>query len=305
MCAMAVIALGGCSGCGGPPSQLVVEGRYGYLRCASLEPGRQEPWESQGLRLSVSERTLSVGASDERLELAVIAGPGPGPAASTLASLRAALERRPADVVVMLGGLGDTENSALATLRGLAGMPTLSLLMGGGRDDGEVWQDAFDELTDAELASVVDARGLRALRFGGSDLMLWSGGPEGRYARTRLSCGFDGDEVEERLHAVDDVSVVGLISWTAPAGVGFGLAGLDVGSESLAASWQSLGNPLGVFAWPAVLGELAPEEGGASSYFVQRLEGLPALRADGTPARGRVLRFTWEAGRMRPVSDAP
>ena len=303
VCILLVAFLSGCSGCGGPPSELVVEGRYGFLRCASLELDRDEPWEELGFSLQVQERLLSLQTDKNNLQVVVLAGPGPGPA--TLESLTEHLNERPADLVVLLGGLGDSESIASSTLAALSALPSLSILMGGGRDDGEVWMEALDTLGSDSLERVIDARGLRGLRFGESVLALWSGGPEGRYARTRLSCGFHADELAAFQEALSDYQAAGFISWTAPAGVGFGLGGVDVGSQAVQGTWQELGAPTGVFAWPRVL-EPTPVEGEAQrAHFVQRLDGIPMLREDGTPARGRVLRFVWEAGHLRLVRDAP
>ena len=305
--------MGGCSACGGPPSELVVEGPPGFVRCLAYEVDERDPWSEGDLRLRLEGRTLEVEAPEEVLRVAALAGPGPGPAG--LGTLASELTDSPVELLFILGGLGDSVLIAQQTLESLAELGVLTLVMAGGRDDVEVWEEAWGSVETEALGRVLDARGLNRLRFQGAELILISGAPGGRYARTDTSCGFATEDVEAMVDTLGPASGPrAFVSWVAPGGVGHAWGGLDVGSPALAALAEEAGIRGGIFAWPRALrgeetsaataGEQAPT-GLGRHRFVERLGGLPMLRDEGRLARGRLARFRFGSDGLEPVISAP
>ena len=290
-----------------------MEGPPGFVRCLAYEVEERDPWSVGELEIRLEERVLHILASADALRVAAFAGPGPGPV--RLSSLVTALEEQPVDILLMVGGLGDSVSIAQQTLAALEPLTGLTLILAGGRDDVEVWGDAWDSLSNEEEAEILDARGIAQVRFRGAGLILVSGAPGGRYARTDTSCGFTPEDVEDLADELGSPSGPrSFVSWAAPAGMGHAFGGLDVGSRALMDLADEAEIRGGIFAWPRALGgQEARSEGGEPPpsgerfhhRFVERLGGLPVLRGDGSLALGRLARFRLDSAGLHPVISTP
>ena len=181
--------------------------------------------------------------------------------------------------------------------------------------DVEVWADAWDSLSGDQEAEILDARGIARVRFGEAELVLVSGAPGGRYARTDTSCGFTPEDIEGLANELGSpTGPRSFVSWAAPSGVAHAFGGLDVGSRALMDLAEEAEIHGGIFAWPRALGgqEASAEVGEDASaserqhhVFVERLSGLPVLRGDGSLARGRLARFRLDSTGLQPVISTP
>ncbi|NOY91969.1 MAG: hypothetical protein GXP55_12300, partial [Deltaproteobacteria bacterium] len=171
--------------------ELRVAGDSSYVRCAALDAPDEGERRVGDVAFEIEGRTLRFTSPPTRVAFFR----GPAPRSADLEGSLSALVERGTGLFVMLGGAGDDEALAQRSLRALAATERPALVLAGGRDEAEVLSDAFEALGD-EAPGVVDARGLRVVRLGATSLLLLSGAPGGRYARTDDACGFGPDDLE-------------------------------------------------------------------------------------------------------------
>ena len=261
-----------------PVGDLRVGGDSPYVRCAELPPPAAGSRSVGGVSFQVDGRELRFAPSPQHVAFLR----GPAPHASDLAVGLTALVGQGADVLFVLGGVGDDEAAAERTLRALAATERPCFVLGGGRDEAATLSQAFEALGD-DAKGVVDARGLRVVHMGTTSLMLLSGAPEGRYARTDDACGFGSDDLDALGDSVPDTGPRYLISWASPASdLALGFDGVQAGEPSLSefiAGAHLLGS---VSAWPAFrAGAVMSGQGGQLSALAGALGAPHARSADG------------------------
>ncbi len=203
-------------------------------------------------RVSVSGRVATLAGLPSPVRIAAFRGAGD--ATGGLAAAIEGVREQGVGLVLVLGGLGSDEARVATHLEafGRLGVPTF--VMVGGDDVAEAVHDAFAD-RPAE-GPVIDARGLRALRFGNDVLLLASGAVDGRYAASDAHCGANEDDLEEVEAEARGAGRAFLASWTAPSGggaaaVGRGFAGIDAGDPAIARLASAAHARGGIFAWPA------------------------------------------------------
>jgi hypothetical protein len=230
----------------------------------------------------VRDLTLRFGGRDLRIDnaprsLRIAAFAGPAPSRAPIAPAIARLKQADLDLALVLGGVGDDRAQAEATLAALGALPVPVLVLAGGRDDAAVLDEAF-EAGDHE--HVVDARPLRRVIAGDRTLLLLSGAPEGRYARTDTSCGYGRADVERLEGEAGDGRPI-LVSWAVPAGSGSsGHGGIDSGDPALGRLARTLRIRGGIFAWPESHATATADDG--LRVVVGPIAGPPPERADGS-----------------------
>jgi hypothetical protein len=269
-------ALLGCR-CSRPTEQ--VDG-LAFVRCAQLDPPASGSTRVGGLELSVHDRTLQV-TSASSLRIAAFRGPvGAAFENEDLAILR---DARP-ELVLYLGGLGDSESVALANLESMAALERPVLFIAGGSDNAMLVEAAFAALPVQARSRVLHASGLRELRIGRDRFLIVPGAAFGRYAVDEQACGFGtGDLSDVQAAAQASPSErTWLLSWQAPAGQGVSESGAgELGSPDLKALASAVGARGGLFAYPEThAGELAA--GGAMALVVPRLGRVGISRDDGS-----------------------
>lgn len=231
---------------------------------------------SGGAAFNLQKRTLTLkpGAADVRV--AIFSGSElQSPSPDMLAYLR----QTQADVFIVLGGLGRSNAQALETARSLATLQRLVVLLRGGAD-------GFDSSLVAP-ANVLDASGVRSVRIGQDNLLLWPGAEQGRYAVARSHCGFGEPELEvarDELAPPEPGERRWLVTWQAP----------EPGSP-LAAFAVRAGVAGVLYAWPAA-DQASPTWDPAQPQLVPRAWGPHMEAPDGHAIeRGAlVLRFDRE-----------
>ncbi|MFW6087924.1 MAG: hypothetical protein ACODAG_12010 [Myxococcota bacterium] len=286
--ALASIAVAGCDGCRSVPASLQAEGPTPYARCLAADPPAPFEREVGRLGLTLEGGVLRVKPPSGPVRLAAVTGPAPSRAPIDDAVERLAAGRP--DLMLALGNLGDSDEVLARNLRSLARAGAPVLVLAGGRDDAAAVDDAFDDLEGDAAARVIDARALSAVRLGPDELVLVSGAPNGRYARTDTACGYGEPDLETLAEEIGDpgagVERRWLVSWASPAGWGpSGLARVDGGDPALAQLAEGVGAGRGIFAWPPSPG-LGPSEAGSD-----RLRRAPSI--------GRVPFAEGEAGPAR------
>lgn len=237
-----------------------------FVRCPKLEAPKEHAWKVGATGLAVHERELKLSGLKLPFALAAFSGPAPGPGltAAELATVRGASPK----LVLVLGGLGDTEADVLATVHALATLPVPVLLIQGGRDRPAFLTAALEKV---EAPNIVDASRLSRVRIGSDVLVPLAGAAHGRYSVGEGACG----------HALDDVKALAaalgprpeqerrfLIAWHAPGGGGpFAVArdvrGVDTGDADLAELSRRIGTTGGLYAWPHVRAGEPAGQGGA------------------------------------------
>lgn len=248
-----LVLLGGCDGCDDVPADLRVDGPHPYVHCAAADPPEPREWQVGDTGLTIEGRMLRVEPAVWPVRIAAFSGPGfsetpPEPAVAKAAAARP-------DLMLVLGGIGDTPAIAKRVLTGLAKHEVPSLVVAGGRDAWDVVREAFDALDGKARARVIDATRLRSLIIHDNRLHFVAGAVDGRYARSDDACGVPSQALVER-----DVVSLGnsrdwLVAWEAPRdrearGVATTGAGLKVGSETLTSFADELGAAGGLFATP-------------------------------------------------------
>jgi len=238
-----------------------------FVRCPKLDAPKAREWKVGSVGLKTHDRDLELTGLTPPFAIAAFAGPAPGKGLTPadLATVRGASPK----LVIVLGGLGDTEADVLATSRALATLTVPVLVVQGGRDRPAFVSAALEGL---ETENVIDASALWRVRIGQDVLVPLSGASHGRYAIDETACG----------HALDDVKALAaglgarpqkerrfLVAWEAPGqGGAFAVArdsrGVDTGDADLAELARRIEAPGGLFAWPNVRAGEPAAQGGAT-----------------------------------------
>ncbi len=247
----ALVFSAACGACGSDvPAELRVAGPHGFVRCLALPPPDAKAWRLGDLVLELRERALSVRTPHGALRAAVFTGPAPvatdvRPALRTLVAARA-------ELLLVLGGLGDDRASATQTARALAETGRLVLFLAGGRDAPEVVAAALDGLDAEARARVLDVSALERITVAGTELVPLAGAPAGRYARSADACGFtdaDLDARAETLGSGEGAARRVLLAWASPAPAP-GIDDAPTGSDALARFASRIGARDVLAAWP-------------------------------------------------------
>ncbi len=291
----------GASGCGACSDYgATAGGPHPYVRCTAVDAPDEREGRLGSVRFRVEDRALTLEGLGPTLRIAALRGPGRvgAPLAPALEELR----RESTDLVLVLGGLGATEETVAGVLRAVAGTGIPAIVLPGGEDDAEAVEDGFDAVEDEE--SLFDGRRLRTVKVGRDELVLVPGAPEGRYAADQGACGIAADDLEEiadDLGEPDEGVRRWLVSWAAPAGrgpaaVGRGFGGVDAGDRRIAELAKAVGASGGVFAFPetrALLPALADgsrvlavgEASPTTRIVLPTAAGAPVEREDGSLVR--------------------
>lgn len=274
-----------------------VDGPHPYVRCGEREP-REGSWSAGALRFEGEDRALRV----EGLERFV---------ALTAVDTEGAAEL-PADLPVLVIG-GATVPGLLAALG-----ERVVLLLPGGDDDAEAYDELLSEFDGEARDRVIDLAGVHELVTPHGRFVVLPGAPEGRYARGEGGCGFGAPDVEAR--AGDHERTTWLLAWAAPSstgphGIDRGLGGVRVGAPLVRELAGSVGARGGIFAFPNTTAALPTTLDGAAAIAndawsadlavtVPQL-GAPTERFDeGTLERSHLVIELGERG-LRVVSDVP
>jgi hypothetical protein len=268
---------------------------FAFTRCAQAAPPAERRLSMAGIEIEIEARRVRLAllarVDRSRDELRVAAFAGPVGAAFARADL-AQLAQSRAQVLLILGGLGDTVDVAAANLSALAALRLPTVFLPGGADRLEVVEGAFARLDERSAAWMIQASGVRELWLGEQRFAVLPGAALGRYALDDGSCGFEPADLEALREALADSRAPAgkrtptwPLSWNAPAGWGVSEAGrgLDVGSRELAEAARALGARGGLFAYPEVQASQpgrAPQQGGLA-WVVPRLSRTGSQRSDG------------------------
>ena len=265
-------------------SKLREAGPTPYVRCLAAPAPKAQSGQFGQLGFALQDRTLTLKPKRWPLRMAAFSAPGFGPAprASDLAPLRQAN----VDLLLMLGGLGDSEANAEASAKALAGLGKPLLVLLGGRDRLGDSESAID----AAGPSIMNITALRAVRIAGNTLVPVAGADHGRYAVADDACGFGAKDlaaIATDLGAVRAGERRWLVSWQAAAGTAtlpspaVSATGLDLGSPDLGRFAQQIGAVGALCAWPA--GRYEPLVAGPlAGMCLPRLYGPWVERPDGT-----------------------
>jgi hypothetical protein len=284
-----VTALPACD-CG----KLAVGGSPGFERCAASDPPASRTFHAGALSLQIDERVLTVSSKEATVEIVAFTGPIGGPL--TRSELAQVSDAAP-ELVIMLGGLGDTEEAASTSLAGLSALAVSTVFIPGGADHREIVEDAFDGLTNKDHDLLVNGSGLRELRIGRDSFAILPGAAFGRYARDDESCGFDATELESLSEAFEahDKQRLWLLSWEAPAGWGLsaGLGGTETASPALRKAVDDMKITGGLFAFPEnAVGVPSTSPAGGLAWVVPRLGRTGATRTSGGRVASGVASLT-------------
>jgi hypothetical protein len=279
-----------------------------FKRCALADPPSAGKRRVGALTLEVDERALTIRGAGKELRLGAFTGPvGAALTRVELARISAAAP----DLLLMLGELGDSVEAASASLVGLAALGPPVLFVPGGGDRLEVIQEAFETLTDAQRAGVIDASGLRELRIGRDSFAIVPGAPLGRYALDDDSCGFETDDLEAVAEAlapaVKQSRRIWLLSWGAPSGFGVtrGLGSTELGSSELSELARDLGAKGGLFAFPETSALVPSRAAGALALVVPRLGRTGSTRREGGRVPSMLAILTLGPDGLKTGAGAP
>jgi hypothetical protein len=240
-----------CGACGSDvPAELRVAGPHGFVRCLALAPPDAKEWRVGDLALELRGRALSVRTPHGALRAAAFTGPAPV-ATDVRPALRALVAAR-AELLLVLGGLGDDRASATRTARALAETGRLVLFLAGGRDTPEIVAAALDGLDAEARARVLDVSALERVRVAGAELLPLAGAPAGRYARGPDACGFTDADLDARADALGSGEGAArrvLLGWASPSPA----SGIDdgpAGSDAIARFAARVGARDVLTAWP-------------------------------------------------------
>lgn len=278
-----------------------------------LDPPADREWKVGRIGLRIRERELELSGLALPWTFAAFAGPAPGGVLKA-AMLSAVRNANPALVLVM-GGLGDSEAEAVATLKALASLAMPVLIVQGGRDRPAVIEAALESVHGDHL---LDVSALRRVRVGKDSFAIVPGAAQGRYALDENACGHalaDIKPLSQELGALPAGERRFIWAWHAPASVGpFGVGrdvrGVEAGDLDLAELAARIGAPGGIFAWPHVRaaepsveqGRAPASLGQASGNFalvVPRLGGPALERSDGTEVPSSAALLTLDATGLR------
>lgn len=240
------MVLSGCRGTGAKVGEHAGrDEESAFTPCNVADPPAARSGSSGHISFDLRGRSLTLKPSAATMPVRIAlfsAGSLAGaPPEEALARLRAS----DADVHVVLGGIGRSSAHAAPTLRALASLARLTLLV---RDGADSFQLAEQDIDTAGL--LVDASALRSIRVGPDMLIPWPGSEQGRYSLGPTGCGFGPEELAralDELGAKEPGQRRWLVSWQAP----------EPGSRF--AEWVVRARIDGVLsAWPAQAG--APDD---------------------------------------------
>jgi hypothetical protein len=213
-----LVVLSGCRGTGAKGGEVRESGAGTvYSACSAADPPASRSGNSGNVSFSLRGRSLSLKptAAATRVRIAVFSGGGLGGAPPPEALQR--LRDTRADVFVVLGGLGRSSAQAAATLRALASLARLTLLVRDGADSFELSQQTPDN-----AGLLLEASALRNVRIGQDNFLPWPGSEQGRYALGAPGypgCGFGAEELKNatsELGPKEPGERRWLLSWQAP-----------------------------------------------------------------------------------------
>lgn len=237
-----------------------------FVRCPKLAAPKPRRLQVGPASLELRERELAITGLPSPLAIAAFSGPAPGPGLTleALASVRGASP----GLVLVLGGLGENEAAALATVKALATLAVPVLVVQGGRDRPAIVGRALEA---AGAEHVLDVSALAQVRIDRDVLVPVAGAAHGRYAVGEAACGHALDDVKALAEALGPRPAAErrfLLAWEAPGQGGpYAVArdarGVDTGDPDLAELARRIGAAGGVFGWPHVrAGEPAAGGGG-------------------------------------------
>ena len=282
-----------CRGAGCLPGSLQgdVDGQR-FVRCSQADAPRERSVRVGQLALTIKDRTLRIEGAQS---LRVVAFTGPVGSALEPADLSQIRAAQPS-LVLYLGGLGDSLKTARQNLASLAALRVPTLFVAGGADRMPVLEAAFDALAEGERDSVLNATGLREVRFGTERLVLVPGAPLGRYALDEQSCGLTREDFQLLAADAKQAPVATrswLLSFQAPVGFGVsaGFGGSELGSPEVQTLAHAVGAEGGLFAYPE--GQAGAARAAKLALVLPRLSRVGSLRSDGSRLAGQVALVFW------------
>ena len=304
---LARFALAGLAACSpwSAESKLREGGPTPYTRCLAAAPPAARGRRIGELEFGLRDRILTITSKHFPLRIAAFSGAGFG--SPVRAPELAKLRQSDAQLLVMLGGLGETQAMAESNAKALAALNRPILLLLGGRDSWRVSQSALETL--GESSSIINATALRRVVIANNTLIPVAGAERGRYALDEQSCGFAGkdlDAITKELGTPAAFERRWLISWQAAAGRGVlpsaarSETGVELGSVELGRFAQRVGVLGALCAWPAGRPELAAS-GPLTARLVPRLFGPRLERSDGSRAEPGILSLELDDQGLRVV----
>lgn len=201
----------GCGSCGGGAE--LRGGPHPYRACLlAKEPDVREV-DLGGASLVVEGRRAALRADRPVLRVAAFRGADDELDELTLAA--SAIDEEGVDLLVVLGGVGRKKNEVVAHLEALSRTKKPIVLVPGGDESLEALDDGIGALDRETRARLVDGRSTYVLELGGLEWVLVPGAPAGRYAHSDEACGYDLDDLDARLRAVDAASAF-TFAWAEP-----------------------------------------------------------------------------------------
>jgi hypothetical protein len=274
--------LSACSACSAE-SKLREGGPTPFTHCLAAAPPPARSGRIGDIAFELHDRVLTLTPRRWPLRVAAFSGAGFGSPAR--ASGLARLRESGADLLLMLGGLGESEPIAQASAKALAALGQPMLLVLGGRDTWRISEAALEGLGDS---SIINATTLRRISIANNTLVPVAGAEQGRYAVNEEACGFGRKDLEaaaKELGPTKGSERRWLISWQAPAAQGplpsaaRSEAGMELGSTSLGRFGERIGAIGALCAWPAGRQETSPD-GPLTARLVPRLFGPLLERPD-------------------------
>jgi hypothetical protein len=257
-----------------------------YMRCLAGPAPSQRTGRAGDVSFVLQGRTLEL--TPQRWPLRVAAFSGAGFGAPLRSADLARIKQLDADLVLMLGGLGESEASAQTNAHALAQLGRLVVWVAGGRDRPALIRAALKPLS--EHANILDASAVVRIRIANNTLVPIAGADQGHYALDEDACGFapsDLDAAAKDLGSPQGGERRWLLSWQAPAargavpGPAYSDTGVDLGSELLARFSERIGALGAVSAWPIGRQEISAP-GPLGTAIVSRLFGPHLERPDGS-----------------------
>lgn len=276
-----LLTLAGCD-CGSVPLQ--VDGPHPYVRCLAFDVD-EGALESAGA--TIEGHTLSLETTKPIEFFAVRASSLPW------------LAENESDVLqVVLGGFARDAEEAVPLLTALAARGPALLILGGD-DDVEVFQEALEEVSAPNLISLL---GIRRVDFGSAGFVVVHGAPDGRYSRGDSACGYSAEDLDLLGDDAEEGDL--LVSWMVPTSEGMdeGVLGQPVGDDGLARAVVDLSLQGGVHAWPSEQAGFQDIEG---KRFVVTAAGGFQVNPEGGRFLGEPLTLRIDGGSWSLGSDSP
>lgn len=209
-----------------------------------------------------------------------------------------------AQIVLVMGGIGDELESARASFEALARLGRPILLLPGARDDRDAWREAMRSVQSGD--ALVDLSGLREVLIAGTSFVPVPGSPHGRYRGNEAICGWDEEVAETLTNELEPRTPRALLTWAAPAGspIAAGIDGSDAGSALVASLARALDARSVIAAWPETqAGKVSVVEGGIH-LVVPPFSGPLAPRADGSRPSERAFLLEVDTDGIRMATPA-